>query len=482
MAGCASAPVHQKPWIEVRTAHFEILSNAGRKQTLALAERLEAFRAIVQFTTHLHVLDPVTPVRLYIFSSSEEYANFGPPDTKGVSLPGTRAYLMAIDASALGTETRELLRHEYTHFLIRNVSNLSIPRWYDEGFAELLSTVEFDDENIDVGKVSETIRRHIQLPYELPLARVMQTESFEGMSGVAIDAFYGKSWSMVHYAIFDTHSDSTQRHAQLSSYLHLIEEGRSPEDALRRSFGGSFKQLARLVKRHSSSAQLPYKKVSLESLQLDTQRELRTLSEDEVATALAELSIEVRSAALRNGLTQHILEQALLRNPNYARAHALLGRVLQSQGLAKEAQQAFQRALALDAANPLNQIDYGDFLLLEAFGEGHSLQERRDMVRDAREHFLAAYRANNDLPEPLAQIAKTYLTPEADPAAGIPYAEGAHQRLPSSTEVNTLLGTVYLQSNYPDKARAAFLRAIRSTHSPSEAARIRTIMTRAEKK
>ncbi len=477
-AGCATAPLGDKRWIEVRTAHFEILSDAGDKETLALAERLETFRAIVQFITHVRIVDPAIPVRLYVFSKSEDYARFGPPDSKGFTLPNTRAYFMAIDSSTLGTETRGMLRHEYTHFLVRNVSHLRNPRWYDEGFAELLSAVELEDDEVSVGGLTDTIRHRLNLPYKLPLERVMKTESFEGMSGVALDAYYGRAWAMVHYAIFDTRSNSTKRHAQLSTYLHLTEEGMNPDEALRRSFGGTFKQLSTLVTRHLSDPKLPYTKVSREALDLELSPELRVLPRAEVATSLAELALEMRSPALTTGFTERSLEDALLLNPDNGRAHALLARILALKSRGVEAQTAFQRALALAPNDPLNHVDYGDFLLRNAFTAQHSPERRREMVGDAREHFLAAYHLNDDLPEPLAQIAKTYLSPGADPREGIPYAEGAYARLPSNTEVNTLLGTVYLKSGLPEKARPAFGRALRSTHSPSEAARIRKIMTR----
>ncbi len=92
-AGCSTVPMNERRWIDVRTAHFEILSDIGEKETLALAERLETFRAIVQLITHVHIVDPAIPVRLYVFSNSEDYALFGPPKRSLKTMPsvGSRA-------------------------------------------------------------------------------------------------------------------------------------------------------------------------------------------------------------------------------------------------------------------------------------------------------------------------------------------------------------------------------------------------------
>lgn len=44
-SGCATTPIHQKPWIEARTASFEIASCMSREDTLELARNLELFRS-----------------------------------------------------------------------------------------------------------------------------------------------------------------------------------------------------------------------------------------------------------------------------------------------------------------------------------------------------------------------------------------------------------------------------------------------------
>ena len=65
---------------------------------------------------------------------------------------------MIVSAEIRAAGAQATLFHEYVHYLANRHSTVSYPRWYSEGLAELISSVEFRETSLVVGAPSELIR------------------------------------------------------------------------------------------------------------------------------------------------------------------------------------------------------------------------------------------------------------------------------------------------------------------------------------
>jgi hypothetical protein len=93
---CATIHPHEKPWIEVRTEHFEVASSMTEATALELANRLEVFRSLVRALTNVQRFEPVVPTRVYAFGTTGDYALYGPRGSAGCFSPSMRGYTIVV--------------------------------------------------------------------------------------------------------------------------------------------------------------------------------------------------------------------------------------------------------------------------------------------------------------------------------------------------------------------------------------------------
>ena len=128
--------------------------------------------------------------------------------------------------------------HEYSHHVLHAVIGDSFPRWYDEGFANYLSTLSITDEMIHVGEPSIEHLRYIGrksdwLDPKIVLSAIDRYPTFRGRSrGMGTTYFYAQSWLYVHYL-----QNNAELGRKLPDYLAAIDRGVSPIAAFERSFG-----------------------------------------------------------------------------------------------------------------------------------------------------------------------------------------------------------------------------------------------------
>ena len=137
-------------WHEVRTEHFVVRTNAERDRAIALATDLEKYRFTVGYLSGLNTRDvPSVPVTVYAYDSADEYLDA----TKAYGTAGFYTARPAGPISVLSLEDgdedwqlsgKRVLFHEYTHHILHQYSPIESPRWYDEGFAEFMATMEFE--------------------------------------------------------------------------------------------------------------------------------------------------------------------------------------------------------------------------------------------------------------------------------------------------------------------------------------------------
>ena len=256
----ASAAPASAAWQEARSRHFVIYSEQKPDELKAYAERLERFDQAVRVARGMKdpalsesgklsvfVLKNTDAIEAILGARGSGVAGFYIPRASGAVAFVHRE--KTSDKFDLSAET--VFFHEYLHHLMLQQSDLALPSWLVEGFAEFFATARIEDDgSVTLGYVPEYRSRGL---FNL---RGLTMEEMLGATDRNIDAqewelTYGRGWLLAHYLTFEK-----SRRNQLGRYIAGIQRGESAIGSARAAFG-DLKQLNRELdtylraKRHS---------------------------------------------------------------------------------------------------------------------------------------------------------------------------------------------------------------------------------------
>jgi tetratricopeptide (TPR) repeat protein len=460
LLACATKPLHERDWVEVRTPHFEIVSSLGEDATRELARDAELFHTATQFVMGTPLRAPAVPTRIYAFDGRGFRRPFAVRGAPSSFLPSLRETVIVLrTGGGWQGDTTQSLRHEYVHYLLRNHGGFDQPLWFDEGSAEFLSTVRVEEGRGELGSFR---RDHVRLlrgqPW-VPLIRILKAQDLEGWGERKRAVFHAESWAFVHYLNFGLEGRGRGQ-KQLSRYFRLIADGASHERAVREGFGASPGSLDRKLQRYVRGERFDAVALRFGHSEAVEASELRPLARDEVVTRLGWLLISLGRAKP----AQRYFERAIGANPSNARAHAGLG---SADGLRRRWDAAiphFGRALGIAPDDALNQLDVGAHYHARARETGDA-EARAKLAALARRHYARSRKLDDSLPEAYAMYGATFLLEGEETERGVKPLEHASQMLPSSLEIKLLLARLYSRLGRSLKARSLALAISSRTHS-----------------
>ena len=236
---CASQPAR---WVEARSSHFEVYSEAG---TASARARLGEFERLHEFFDENKLLRPVpgrslrSPLRIVEFRSIEGYKAFWlrpSADAYYVFAEG-QAYIVLPELRSQGFSTAA---HEYAHYFLQT-AGLNLPPWLNEGLAEFFSTIRVTDRGCSLGGVlphrMESLMRHEWLPLgqllTLPeTAPALQSRKEAGM-------FYAESWALTDFLV-----QSPAYASHFHDLLAALNSGAPSVSVLSEIYGRSLQAIA----------------------------------------------------------------------------------------------------------------------------------------------------------------------------------------------------------------------------------------------
>ncbi len=431
--GCAT-PMYETPAVLVKSAQFEIFSTMNAENTKALALELERFDALIYAITNAPRVPPVVPTRIFAFGRRTEYSKYGPAGSAGVFIEGMRENRIVLVDYSNRLSASEIILHEYVHFVLRNAATVKYPIWYDEGFAEFLSTAKtYGEDQLALGAFPEARLSAFQYGKWVPLSRIIAANSYDDLNGQDRGMLYAESWALVHYLFLDRESRSRPVNEEIADYLNQLKLGVVPHIAFRSAFGETTDSASRKIRRILERRKLRVIAMPLASLDYDeSEPSVRNLTQGEVAFRLGELS-------LYKGRFENAEEEfrmAIEGNLSDARAFVGLGDALKFQDRYEEAEKAFDRALEIDSDNALNQLDYGEFLEHVARDTEYG-ETRSALFAKARAAYKRSHELDDSIPETLAMHGGSYLAPGEKAAMGYPMIFAALKMMPAN---HSLLG------------------------------------------
>lgn len=251
------------PWLQINSAHFAVITDAGDKKGREVALRLEQMRAVFSSILNKDQLNQPVPLTVLAFKSDESYYkiaplhNGQPIDVPGFFLPGEDQDFIALNLmepepwrAVAGDLARMLLDDNYP----------PAQSWFDDGLADYFSSIRVDDQQVQIGgdpmlaratnknngtataaNSSKSFTEILNTQPWIPLSELFATKapSIPGDSSL----FQAESWMVMHYLIHE------KKLSNAGTYLGLVFVQSVPvADAIEKAYGMPAAQLEQAVK------------------------------------------------------------------------------------------------------------------------------------------------------------------------------------------------------------------------------------------
>lgn len=372
-------------WIEVRSPHFVVVSNAGERQARGTAGQFEQFRTVYQSAFPKARVDSSTP--LIIFAVKDEkglkallpefWEKKGQMHPAGYFQAGTEKNYAALRLDTQGEYPFHVIYHEYVHMLTR-LNFDELPIWLSEGLAELFGYATLGEKQSLLGRASEyrlqVLKDNRLLPIDVLLTVDHKSPHYSEANKTTI--FYAQSWALTHYLML---GDKTAHFNELVNYLNLLQQGVPEKEAATRAFG-DLKQLEKKLEayvRQESYYVIPVKTaVDIDEKQFP----VRMLAPAESLALRGDFYLHTQ----RFNEARAALEQALQLDPNSAAANESLGFLYFRQNNREAAAKYLANAVKLDSRSFLAHY-YSAMFAFQRQDAGGALEEAENHLRRSLE-------------------------------------------------------------------------------------------------
>ncbi|HEY6251243.1 MAG TPA: tetratricopeptide repeat protein [Candidatus Angelobacter sp.] len=458
-------------WLEVRSPHFSVVTDAGEKRGREVAMHFEQMRAVFgTLMTKAKVNLPV-PLQIVAFRNSKEFKQFAPlwhgkpTHLAGLFQPGEDRGFIMLDLSV--ENSLQVVFHEYAHQLLNgNVTQARDP-WFEEGFAEYFSTIEVDAKEARVGKVPDYAYLVLQQNRMMKIADLfrVQQNSASYNENDRRTVFYAESNLLVHY-LYDN-----QLIPKVAVYFDLTKNRNVPvEDAIQQAFGISAAQLDKMLHDYISSGRYKYFPIPNPANIASTGYSVTPVSTADSNALMADMhlhSVDYQDKAIAE------FQEILRTDANNAAAQRGLGYAYLRKQQYNEAGEYFRRAALLDSKDP--RVHYYSALLMS---RGGSFANRENLPALIKELETAiSLDPNFADPYSLLGFALAY---NGDPAKGLEAMQKAVSLNPGNEIYRFNLAQIYMVNQQVDQGIALF-HTLEKTQNPQLAARVQQSLQQAQR-
>jgi tetratricopeptide (TPR) repeat protein len=264
-----SAPAaEQPPWLEIHSAHFTVVTDAGDKKGREVARRFEQMRAVFAILLSKDRLNQPLPLTILALKNDKPYYQIAPLrqgqpiDVPGFFLPGEDQNFIVLNL--FEAEPWRAVAHDFAHMLL-NYNYPPAQGWFDEGLAEYFSSVRVDNKQVEIGgdpelhaSVAQDLLQNqseshpprsltellgAQVWLSIPDLFTMKHDTSTYNEGTHHTLFYAESWMVMHYLL------RQKKLPETGAYFDLVLNQRVPvEEAIQKAYGMSPAQLEQAVK------------------------------------------------------------------------------------------------------------------------------------------------------------------------------------------------------------------------------------------
>ncbi|MGH9642796.1 MAG: hypothetical protein ACRD3Q_10240, partial [Terriglobales bacterium] len=236
----------ESKWVEVHTAHFSVITDAGDKRGREVALSMEQMRAVFGQLVSRQKLNMSIPVTVIAFKSDSQYGSIAPNKlafSKSFYVPGyDRIY---IGMNLFEIDPWRGIAHAMGHYFL-NFNYPPVQGWFDEGLAEYFGAVQIDKE-VNIGgdpelapewhedvffnqardpNVPQSLTQMASSPVWISMTDLftMKHDSSGRKEGSHNTMYYAQAWLVMHYLI------NKNKLPEAGTYFDLVENKKVPVD------------------------------------------------------------------------------------------------------------------------------------------------------------------------------------------------------------------------------------------------------------
>jgi tetratricopeptide (TPR) repeat protein len=475
-----AVPASAEDWWVAETDHFMVKSRDSERETREFAEELERYDGALRLLQNMDVegeVGPANKVTIFRFGDSGAIAVMAGAPGSGIAgfyIPRAGASVAFVPAnedrrsrsilrrgSSDEIDGMTVLKHEYAHHFMMQYFPGAYPRWYVEGYAELVATIRFlDDGSFHVGDPPQHRAYQVLQMRSFPLNEMLDANhELTGLEGLQ---HYGTGWLLSHFLNFDD-----QGRAQLSTFLQALAQGEDSLTAARRIFGDLGELQRKLMSyRHGQFPGLNVKPANF----VEPRITMRLLTPDEAAFINEEM-------LLRRGVDQQKavsigkqIAARLDRYPDSPQAHLLLAEASLAAKDYDGAEEAAKLAIALAPDSLEGWLYRGMAAMEQAARDNEEVASDDALPGLAREYLAHAASLDRTDPRPLIAYYETYLSAGEVPTdQAILALEQAYDHSGSDEAYRMLLARQLLSEEQFSNARTVVMPVAFSGHATGEA-------------
>lgn len=264
------------PWLEVRSGHFIVVTDAGDKKGREIALRFEQMRAVFGILLGKQKLNQSVPLTILALKSDKSYYQLAPLrqgqpiDAPGFLIRGGDQDFVVLNL--FEPDPWRAVAHDFALVLL-NYNYPPAQGWFDEGLAEYFSSIRLNDKEVELGadpellpsatqnllgnqvdahpakSLTELLQAQVWL--SLPDLFTMKHDTSARNEGSHHTLYYAESWMVMHYLLHE------KKLPEIGAYFGMVLNQQVPEaDAIQKAYGMSPDQLEKAVKDyfHSQAA------------------------------------------------------------------------------------------------------------------------------------------------------------------------------------------------------------------------------------
>ena len=438
-------------WVSVRSRDLVVIGNSGEKEVRQVAARLHQFRQIVSKAFAPVENGSPVPTTVIVFKDDASYRPFKVSvNNAGFFQPGRDMNYITLSYETRGEQDQvNIVFHEYTHLLVNN-SLGNTPAWFNEGLAELYSTLSIKADNrVTIGL---PIRRHLMTLRDYPLLplRVLLKLDYKSAYYNEVDkqsTFYAESWALLHYLML---SKGSHRADQVAKFAQLLGNQTPMDQAFQMAFLSSVESMEAELRTYIQQGRLLFTETTFKSkAQADVEMESSPVSEAELQAYLGDLLFHSNRAEAEGHL-----QRALALNPNQPLALGSLGMLRFKQGRMSDALRFLERAVESNSKNIAVLYDYASALCRPTNEEAQlTLGYAPEVAAKARAALRKAIALRPDFADSYNLLAYINLVTSTDIGQTIALLQEVSARSPNRIGFTYMLGQLYMHRDDYKRAR-----------------------------
>lgn len=374
-------------WLEARSQHFSLMTNAGKGRAKDILYDLEQLRRLITEFLPAQPVDSPTPTAILVFRDEKSFRPFQPlrdgkPEDWAAFFRTTSfKNFIALRAESSRESVRELTFQQYLH-LILSYTDFDYPVWLNNGLSLFYGNAYISEGHAEIGKMHNRHRRVLGEFRSMPVRDLfaVRYNSPDYRETSRREIFDAQSWALVHYLIIGR-SPSGPR--ELGRFMDLLAAGRNELLAFQEATGMPLDQMDSEVGNYIRKSISQYLKVTLTPLDMNKDFLFSVLPPALADARLGQLLITTR----RFDEARARLDASLKADPKLTEAYEGLGFLHWVEGDWQKATPALQQAVQMGSVNPMVHYHYARVLLRDFLGD--TVEDLPEAVRESATKSLA---------------------------------------------------------------------------------------------